>query len=130
MNQQLTPVQILEAAINNEILHATYNDRRLPPMFGQKEGEVAVTVENLKAAIEGAKKSIAVLPKEPSYVMKGCVVIGTNTDGSNALQYSPTGPWLYSIDRLVLDGWVLLGPKGAESILDKIKEDVAKVVAQ
>ncbi len=43
---------VIVSKLRNEIDHAACNDMRLPPMFGQSKGELAVRVGALQAVID------------------------------------------------------------------------------
>lgn len=131
MNTQPTAFDILLQCLENEIGHAQSNDHRLPADMANPKGRPAVAISYLLAAIEGAKRRVAQLPKEVTYSMNGCVFIGKNKDGSNPVQTSSSGsPPIHKVEKVVMDGWVLIGPLGAEDILAKIAPDVSNSIVE
>lgn len=131
MNKPTTPFELLEAMINNEIRHAQMNDHHMEPDLLNHNGEPAVKIKNIQAAIEGAKRHIAELPKEPTYTITNCTIIGKNKDGSDPFQMSTYGnPPITHLDKIVLNGWILLGPKGADDLLKKIGPEINDKISQ
>lgn len=131
MSTQLTPFDILVNAIMSEVNHAQMNDHKLPPDLHNPKGEPSVKIINIEAAIEGARRQIAKLPKTTSLNLKNCVFIGKNEDGTYPLTVETSDDYPeIKTAHLTLHDWILLGPTGASHTREKIKEDVEEIIKQ